>query len=275
MLDDHDHLLSGTSVIVTGGARGLGRAMTEALVSIGASVLVVDIDKEPIVEVIAEVGGTVLGHQGDISLASDVDAIVDHAMSTFGSVDVVINNAGIGMSMIRAGDRYTNPVHFWELTEAQMLRFYEVHVQGPFLLSKACLPHMLDQGFGRVVTVTTSLSTMLAGTNAPYGTMKAASEALCSSMSHDLEGTKVTANILIPGGAANTRYVPDSSGRARDQLIQPVVMGPPSIFLASKRADGINGRRIIAKAWDPTKSDQDNLEAASAPIGWPATSDRL
>jgi NAD(P)-dependent dehydrogenase (short-subunit alcohol dehydrogenase family) len=268
MIDDHQHVLSGTSVIVTGGARGLGRAMTEALAGAGASVLVVDIDQEPIVETLTEVTGNLVGHQADISVATDVDEVVDHAMSTFGSITAIINNAGIGMSAIRSGDRYANPVKFWELDETWIQRFFEVHVMGPFLLTKAALPHMQTQEYGRIITVTTSLSTMLAGTNSPYGTMKAASEAQCAAMSSDLRSSTVTANVLVPGGAADTRYVPDVESRSREDLVQPAVMGPPAVFLCSRAAVGVNARRIIAKNWDTALSDEENYERASSPIGW-------
>ncbi|HUY07111.1 MAG TPA: SDR family oxidoreductase [Acidimicrobiales bacterium] len=269
MSDEHVQVLTGTSVVVTGGARGLGRAMTEALALAGASVLVVDIDEEPIIEVMTEVHGRVIGHQADISSENQVEEIVKRCISIFGSIDVVINNAGIGLSAIRPGDRYANPVRFWELDRHWMQRFFEVHVMGPFYLSKVALESMRAQGFGRIVTVTTSLATMLGGGNAPYGMMKAASEALCSSMAQDLEGSKITANILIPGGASNTRYVPVIAGRSRDDLVQPVVMGAPAVFLASGASESVNARRIIAKLWDPTLSDEENLERASAPIGWP------
>lgn len=271
MSDEHLQQLSGTSVVVTGGARGLGRAMTEALARAGASVLVVDIDEEPISEVISEVPGVVVGHRADISDETQVEEIVARCVSSFGSIDMVINNAGIGMSAIRPGDRYANPVRFWELDENWMQRFFEVHVMGPFYLSKAALAPMHAQGFGRIVTVTTSLSTMLAGGNSPYGMMKAASEALCSAMAIDLEGSKITANILVPGGASNTRYVPEVEGRSRDDLVQPVVMGAPAVFLASRASDPVNGRRIIAKLWDAALNDAENLAKASEPIGWPST----
>ncbi len=263
--------LSGTSVVVTGGARGLGRAMTEALAAAGASVLVVDIDEEPIVEVMTEVTGTVIGHRADITKESQVEEIVARCLATFGSVDVIINNAGIGMSAIRAGDRYANPVRFWEIDDSWMRAFFEVHVMGPFYLSRAALTPMREQGFGRIVTVTTSLGTMLTGGNSPYGMMKAASEALCSAISKDLEGTNITANILVPGGAANTRYVPEIAGRSRDDLVQPSVMGPPAVFLASRASDAVNSRRIIAKLWDPSTGVDENLARASTPIGWPTT----
>lgn len=265
-LDEHD--LAGTAVVVTGGARGLGRAMTEALAGAGASVLVVDIDQEPIDEVATEVKGDLVGHRADISSSTDIDGIVDHCLSAFGSIDVVINNAGIGLSVIRPGDRYANPIRFWELEPEWLERFYAVHVMGPFLLSKAALPHMHARDFGRIITVTTSLSTMISGTNTPYGTVKAASEALCSAMAEDLAGTSVTANVLIPGGASDTRYVPDAAGRSRDNLVKPVVMGPPSVYLASRASNNITARRVIAKLWDTTKSDEENMAVASTPIGW-------
>ena len=270
MFDDHAQLLSGTSVVVTGGARGLGRAMTEALALAGASVLVVDIDEEPIVEVLTEVSGNVVGHRADITDESQVEEIVERTVSTFGSIDMVINNAGIGMTAIRSGDRYANPVRFWELDEHWMQAFFAVHVMGPFYLTKAALEPMRAQGFGRIVTVTTSLSTMLAGGNSPYGMVKAASEALCSAMAEDLEGTGITANVLIPGGASNTRYVPEIEGRSRADLVQPVVMGAPAVFLASRASDSVHACRIIAKLWDPTSTDEENLARASAPIGWPS-----
>ena len=270
MSDDHQ-LLNRTAVIVTGGARGLGRAMTEALARAGASVLVVDIDDEPIAETLSQVTGDLVGHRADISSPGEVDGVVERGIREFGHLNAIINNAGIGMSAIRPGDRYANPVRFWELDEGWMQRFYEVHVMGPFLLTKAALPHLREQEFGRIITVTTSLSTMLAGSNTPYGTVKAASEALCSAMAGDLANTSVTANILVPGGAADTRYVPEVPSRSRSDLVQPVVMGPPAVYLCSRASDGVNARRFIGKLWDPMRGDDENLEAASTPIGWPSS----
>ena len=248
--------------------------MSEKLAGAGASVLVVDIDQEPIEEFLEEmVGqtvGSIAGHRGDISDEHDIAQVVQHSLDAFGRIDVVVNNAGIGMSTIRAGDRYANPVRFDELEPAAVRRFLEVHVMGPFLLAKAALPHMVAQEFGRIVTVTTSLSTMLAGGQAPYGPAKAASEAFTAAMASDLSGSAVTANVLVPGGAADTRYVPDVPGRPRSSLVNPVVMGPPIVFLASRESSGVNGRRIIAKFWDQSVPAAEALKAASSPIGWRA-----
>jgi 3-oxoacyl-[acyl-carrier protein] reductase len=261
--------LSGTAVIVTGGGRGLGRAMTEALVDAGASVVVFEIDQEPVDEVTHEIDGPISGFVGDVSDEGDAARAVEHCVATFGRVDVVVNNAGIGMSTIRAGDRYTNPIRFDEATPAAVRRFLDVHVTGPFLLSCAALAHFREQGSGHIVTVTTSLSTMMAEGNFPYGPVKAAAEAMTAVMSKDLAGTGITANILVPGGAADTRYVPDVPSRSRADLIKPVVMGPPMVFLASAAGADVTGTRIIAKNWDSSLEPRAAFEGASAPIGWP------
>lgn len=262
-------LLKGTAVIVTGGGRGLGRAMTEALIEAGASVMVIDIDREPIDELTRQGQGAISGLVGDVSNEEVIESAISACISEFGRVDVVVNNAGIGMSVVREGDRYANPIRFFELDPSSVRRFLEVHVMGPFLLSRAVLPHFRSQGFGRIVTITTSLSTMLAGANAPYGPVKAASEAFTAAMAKDLDGSGITANVLIPGGGADTRLVPQVPGRSRANLVKPVVMGPPMVFLASRASDGVNARRIIAKNWDSSLPVWEAYERASAAIGWP------
>ena len=101
-----------------------------------------------------------------------------------------------------------------------------------------------------------------------YGPSKAASEANTCVMSQDLEGTGVTANVLVPGGPANTRMIPDTSGFERDNLIQPTVMVAPSIWLASDASAEINGMRFLAALWDPDASSESNVETAGATVAW-------
>ena len=129
---------------------------------------------------------------------------------------------------------------------------------------------MLGQGFGRIITVTTSLDTMTRGKGAPYGPMKAASEAFASSMAHDLEGTPVSANVLVPGGAAATRLVGEFAREITPGLIDPVVMGPPAVWLASRSSDGVNARRFVANRWDPNLPPAEAAANSSGPIAWPS-----
>lgn len=259
--------LAGRSAIVTGGGRGLGRAMVEALAAAGASVLAVDLDAEPLSELMAKVRGDVAVQRADVTDEADARAAVDACVDAFGRVDMVVNNAGIGMSSLPGGHDPT----FDAIDDATMRRFFDVHVLGSLHCAKAAIDRFRAQGSGRIVAVTTSLWFMLAGKNVPYGPAKAAMEALASAMYRDLEGTGITVNVVVPGGGADTRFVPTGPGETRDHLIKPAVMGPPVVFLASAGADGVNGRRIIAKDWDVSLAPEDALARSSTPIGWPGS----
>jgi len=105
---------------------------------------------------------------------------------------------------------------------------------------------------GRIINVTTSLDTMWRSLMQPYGGSKAANEALLTALSMELEGTGVTANVLVPGGAANTRMVPTRAASDRSALIAPEVMVPPLLWLCSNDSDGVSGQRFIACAGIPS-----------------------
>jgi 3-oxoacyl-[acyl-carrier protein] reductase len=103
----------------------------------------------------------------------------------------------------------------------------------------------------------------------PYGASKAANEAMLAAVAEELDGTGVTANILVPGGAADTRMVSRAAMPDRAALIAPEVMVKPLIWLCSNAADGINGQRIIAAKWDDTLPPEQAVKTASAPAAWP------
>lgn len=262
--------LEGTSVIVTGGARGLGRAMSLALANAKAGVLVVDIDQDPLDEIVKEGGGAIRGVRADVTEETGINSIVDKCLDSFGHIDVVVNNAGISLSTIRPGDRYRNPIRFWQLKGDDVRRFVNLHLIAPFLLSSVASVHMMQQGWGRIITVTTGLDTMTRSGQAPYGPSKAGSEAFAAIMARDLEGTGVAVNVLIPGGQADTRFIPDLPDHPRSQLVPPSKMGPPVVWLASKESDGVTAKRFIANEWDPSLPADEAARLSSAPIAWKA-----
>ena len=88
-------------------------------------------------------------------------------------------------------------------------------------------------------------------------------------MATELEGTGVTANVLVPGGPVNTNLLPPDSPFDREKLIQPDIMRVPVVWLASDAADGVNGRRFIAYFWDESLPVEERLEKAGAPAAWP------
>ena len=132
--------------------------------------------------------------------------IVRAATERFGRLDILLNNAGINMSLFRRPDGKPSG-KFWEVTPEEFRRIIEVNVVAAFLMTRAALPAMLKQRWGRIINVTTSLDTMYRAGMQPYGGSKAANEAHLLALAQELEGTGVTANVLVPGGAANTRMV--------------------------------------------------------------------
>jgi NAD(P)-dependent dehydrogenase (short-subunit alcohol dehydrogenase family) len=102
----------------------------------------------------------------------------------------------------------------------------------------------------------------------PYGGSKAANEAHLLAMAQELEGTGVSANVLVPGGAANTRLVSRAQEPDRAKLIPPEVMVAPLIWLCSNASDGVNGQRFIGMRWDKNLPPEEAAKNAGAPMAW-------
>ena len=262
-----DGKLAGKVVMMTGAGRGLGRAMALALTEAGAKLALVDLDGEELQEVAGEVQD-ISGGDAVIPLGTDVcdpdssATAIYYAIEKFGRLDVLFNNAALGPQAV-AADPFGKPPKFWELDPFTFIRMIDVNAAGPQLMASAAVPHMIENGWGRIINITTALDAMYVPGMGAYGPSKAALEAHTAIMARDLDGTGVTANALIPGGPANTRMIPDATGIPRDTLIQPEDMQAPAVWLASNDSDGHNGERFIAGHWN------EGLEKASAPCAWP------
>ena len=250
--------LAGKIAIVTGAASpiGMGRAITSGFVRAGARVAMLDVNQdwlEQSANDLREIGGddSVLPIVVDVTSPESVQNAVQRTISELGGLHILVNNAGInartgGFGVGEAGSQ--NP--YWTLPTDAWLRVIDVNLSGPFLVSHAVAPHMIEQGFGRIIGVTTSMDTMWRKGGAPYGPSKAGHEALVAIMAQDLEGTGVTANVLTPGGGTATNMVIPPEGASTNSLIQPEAMQSPSVWIASDDASHWNGRRIIAYYWD-------------------------
>jgi NAD(P)-dependent dehydrogenase (short-subunit alcohol dehydrogenase family) len=125
------------------------------------------------------------------------------------------------------------------------------HVTATFRTARAVVPRILEGGGGRLVTISMSTETMTRRGFVPYGPAGAGVEALAGVMAADLTGTAVTANILLPGGATRTGMVPEEvSDEVRARPLDPSIMGPPIVWLASPQAAGVDGERIIATEFE-------------------------
>ena len=258
--------LAGRVAIVTGAGRGLGRAMALGLAAAGASVIATaarERDEVDRVAAAAAAGGRIVPVLGDVTREEDCARIVATALERFGRLDILVNNAGRGMKYV-SENFMTEPTRFWETSAAAWRLVIDTNVTGPFLMARAAVPAMLAAGWGRVVNISMNAETMRRRGFSPYGPSKAALESATIIWSQDLAGTGVTVNALLPGGATATGMIPAGfPDHLRSTLLDPAIMVPPLLYLASTTSDGVTGRRFVAANWR-----DDDPQAAAAAAGW-------
>ena len=165
---------NGRVAIVTGAAGGIGSVMTKALLADGHKVLAMDTDGQALDRLCSRIPENGLRvFQGDVSSEADSVQAARECVRHFGRLEILINNAGIGVSSIRADAEKRLPA-IEELTVEIWDRFFAVNVRGAFLMTRAALPSMKAAGWGRIVNNTTSFFTM--HRVLPYGATKAALE---------------------------------------------------------------------------------------------------
>jgi 3-oxoacyl-[acyl-carrier protein] reductase len=229
-----------------------------------------DVDAEMLRQTVGELSRLhahqhVLPITADVSQSGDAERAVEETIAEFGGLHVLINNAGI--SLHHAG--VAGDPEFWDVPPDAWLKVLSVNAFGPFAMARAAVKPMLKQQWGRIIGITTSLHTMWRRNNPAYGSSKAAHEAFVASIAQALDGTGVTANVLVPGGAANTNLLPPESTRDRSQMLRPDIMQAPVVWLASEASNGFSGKRIIAQQWDERLPLTQRLAQASAPAAWP------
>jgi 3-oxoacyl-[acyl-carrier protein] reductase len=270
--------LRGRVVVVTGAGRGFGRLMALALAQQGALVLgTCGRNRAELDAVAAEIeaaaaaagrGGRFLGTQADVSREADCDASAALARRAFGRIDALVNNAARG-PLEASANYFNDKPKFWSTPPAAYRTMVETNLIGAFLMARALVPGMVAQGFGRIVNISTSHPTMVMPGLAAYGATKAGLEASTVVWAKDLEGTGVTANVLLPGGPADTALIPGGvigtrakagfvagKGPVGDEgrvggILPAAVIVPPTLWLCADDSAAFNGRRIVGKDWDP------------------------
>ena len=230
----------GRVALVTGGARGMGRAIIELLASRGAQVAVNDLDPEATAAAAHAIGNDSLAVAGDVADPNRVRAIVDQVADHYGRLDVLVNNAGIA---------YHRSIY--EITDEEWSRVFAVNVQAVFTFIQSASKPMAANGYGRVVNFSSTAGknvSTVAG--AHYTASKAAVLGITRASALELAAHGITVNAVCPG-MIDTQMIKDAWPQERIDAYIPSIplqrMGQPSevaelvAFLASERAGYITG----------------------------------
>jgi 3-oxoacyl-[acyl-carrier protein] reductase len=226
---------SGQTVIVTGAARGIGRATGQAFLEAGAAVWMVDLEPEALHAAADEVGA--FAAVADVSKTADVERVVREAIEETGRIDVVFNNAGVLRDKM-----------LWKLEDEDWDLVVDVSLGGTFKMTRACVPHFRKRGYGRVVNITSYTGLHGNVGQAAYAAAKAGVIGFTKTAAKELARFGVTVNAVSPN--AMTRMIESIPEEKRGALQDGIPLGrwadPAEItvgvlFLASSEAGYVTG----------------------------------
>ena len=240
--------LDGKVALVTGGARGLGRVMAEALAGAGAAVALTARDGQHAASVAREIaqatGQKALGVRADVTRNEDVRAMVDGVLAAFGRLDILVNNAGINIR---------GPIE--QLSESDWDQVIDTNLKGPWLCCRAVAEPMRRQKWGRVINVSSMLGEISMPGRTPYCSSKGGLTLMTKTLALEWAADRINVNALCPGPFAteiNTPLLNDPNIRAAVEAKiplgrwgDPAEIGPAVVFLASEAASFITGATLF------------------------------
>jgi NAD(P)-dependent dehydrogenase (short-subunit alcohol dehydrogenase family) len=236
--------LAGKNGIVTGGARGIGREIAEAVVAAGARVAVFDQDAEGALQAAGELGERAVGLAVDVTDAQGVTDAVSAVAEAFGRIDFLVNNAGI---------RHIAP--FVDESLEQWRRTLEVNVTGTFLCSQAAIRVMLTHGGGRIVNLASMAGELALRERAAYNTSKGAVVALTKSIAVELGDRGIYCNAIAPGVIETPLSAPYFQDEGMVAILREHIplgrwgqvgeIAAPVVFLCSDAASFVQGATLF------------------------------
>ena len=208
--------LEGRFAVVTGGAQGIGYAVSERLLGSGAAIALWDRDPVQLAEseTALRATGQVLGVQVDVTEASAVDAAAQRTVDAFGRIDILVNNAGIAGPSIKS----------WEYPLDEWQRVMDIDLNGVFFCCRSVVPHMLERNYGRIVNVASIAGKEGNPNAAPYSAAKAGVIALTKSIAKETADLDIAVNCITPA-AARTRIFDQISQEHIDYMLSKIPRG--------------------------------------------------
>ena len=203
--------LTGKVAVVTGGGDGIGKASCEILAAAGASVVVSDLSEEKarsVADSINSSGGKAAATACNVLSEPDLKALTDFAVNTFGTINILVNNAGMG------GGGRENP---FKIDLAYVERIYSINVFAPWQLCRLAAPYMQESGYGSIINITSMSSVNNEANMAIYGSSKAALNHMTSNLAFDYGPMGIRVNCVGPGAtrthALSTVLTPEIEAR--------------------------------------------------------------
>lgn len=236
--------LDGKAALVTGGSRGIGRAICLELARHGARVAVNYQSNaalaQAVVAEIAAAGGEAFGVPGDVAEGDDAAALVKATVDRFGALDILVNNAGI-----------TRTAMLHKMTPEQWQQVIDVHMNGSFYCLQAVVNGMIERKSGRIINVTSTAGLLGTIGQINYSAAKAAIAGMTKSAAKELGRHGITVNAIAPGAATPMTEVIRTDDRFKDKYLERIPLGrwaepnevaPAFVFLASDWASYITGQ---------------------------------
>ncbi len=237
--------LEGKKALVTGAAHGIGRGIAEAFAREGADVAIADIapaeQAQPVLQQIQQSGRKAIYVRTDVANEQQVEAMVDSVFSTFGRIDILVNNAGIFTQALVE-----------HLSIADWDRVLNVNLRGTFLCTHFVLPHMLDQGYGRIINMASQLAYLGGSEVAHYTASKGGVVAFTKALAREVATRNVLVNAIAPGPIVTDLLLSETEEWKAAKLADLPIgrfgtvseVAPTAVFLASDDATYYVGQTL-------------------------------
>jgi 3-oxoacyl-[acyl-carrier protein] reductase len=243
---DPSALLAGRSAVVTGAARGVGRATAELLTAHGARVLISDIDADLARQAASEIGAGTVAFGGDLTEAGVPERLVEAAAEQLGGIDIVVNNAGVSWDGV---------VH--KMSDRQFQAMLDIHTVAPFRILRAAAPYLREPAkedreagrevFRKVVNVTSISGVMGNAGQANYSSAKAGLVGLTKSLAKEWGPLKINVNAVSFGGVETRMTGPQEESNAATYRGERVQLGLPERVLQRPTSNILFGRRATTR----------------------------